>query len=60
MTVFFEIMLVALCVAVVFGVSFSAIKRKKKGKSAFGCGGDCAHCSACVHKKKINFLSRPF
>ncbi len=52
MTVFFEIMLVALCVAVVFGVSFSAIKRKKKGKSAFGCGGDCAHCSACVHKKE--------
>lgn len=52
MTIFFEILLVAVCVAVVFGVTLSAIKRKKKGKSAFGCGGDCSHCSQCAYHSK--------
>lgn len=52
MTIFFEIMLVALCVAVVLSVSYSAIKRKKKGKSAFGCEGDCSHCSQCAYHSK--------
>lgn len=49
MTIFFEVLLIVLCVAVVFGVTFSAIKRKKKGG---GCSGDCSHCSACYYRKK--------
>lgn len=40
-----EIILIAICAAVVIGVTATSIIRKKQGKSS--CGGDCSCCGGC-------------
>lgn len=47
-----EIILIALCAAVVIGVIVTAVIRKKQGKSA--CGGDCGCCGGCSACKNVH------
>lgn len=47
-----EIILIALCAAVVIGVIVTAIIRKKQGKSS--CGGDCGCCGGCSACKNVH------
>ena len=45
MMIFWEILLIVACVAIVLGVIVSRIVARKKGKVSCGCG--CSDCSAC-------------
>lgn len=47
-----EIILIALCAAVVIGVIVTAVIRKKQGKSS--CGGDCGCCGGCSACKNVH------
>ena len=46
-----EILLIIACAAIVIGVVAASIVKKKQGKCACDCGGDCAHCAACRAKQ---------
>ena len=47
-----EILLIVACVAIVIGVAASSFVKKKQGKCSCDCGGDCAHCAACMAAQK--------
>ncbi|MDY6367198.1 MAG: FeoB-associated Cys-rich membrane protein [Clostridia bacterium] len=47
-----EIILIAVCAALVIGVVITSIIRKKQGKTSCDCGCDCCHCSGCSSKPK--------
>jgi len=49
-----EIILIIACAAIVIGVIAKSVVRKKQGKCSCDCGGDCAHCAACMAKHKKN------
>ena len=47
-----EILLIVACAAIVIGVVTASVIRKKQGKCSCDCGGDCAHCAACIAAQK--------
>ena len=47
-----EIIVIAVSAAIVIGVVVSTIIKKKQGKCICDCGGDCAHCAACIAAQK--------
>ena len=47
-----EIILIVACAAIVIGVITASIIKKKQGKCSCDCGGDCAHCAACMAAQK--------
>ena len=54
-----EILLIIACAAVVIGVITASVVRKKRGKSSYGCGGECSGCCGCslCGGKDINSVS---
>ncbi len=49
---FWEILLIVACVAIVVSVIVTSIINKKKGKTSCGCDcSSCSYCSSCNSKK---------
>ena len=51
MKIFWEVLLIVGCVAVVLGVILSRVIAHKKGKGGCDCG--CSDCSACQYCRQI-------
>ena len=55
MHLFWQVLLIVGCVAIVVGVIVSRIVAKKKGKPSCDCGcSDCAACRLCKEAKEKN------
>ena len=47
MHIFWQVVLIVGCVAIVAGVIISRVIARKKGKTGCDCGCGCSHCSGC-------------